>query len=91
MIIHKSRRGANISGDLDIILTHPDFTEVEEKVVKRHKATTPLLAQAVQALEKYRFLTDFVSTGNVKYMVSHQKALYEDNSNVKVIMIWTVL
>ncbi|RUS17040.1 DNA polymerase beta-like protein [Endogone sp. FLAS-F59071] len=62
------RRGANVSNDLDIILTHPDFTEVMESATDRKKVKTSLLMQVVQALENCGFLTDSISKGSVKYM-----------------------
>ncbi|XP_040270760.1 DNA polymerase beta [Bufo bufo] len=55
------RRGAESSGDMDILLTHPDFMSDSPK--QPH-----LLHQVVQALEKCNFITDTLVKGDTKFM-----------------------
>ncbi|XP_048369143.1 DNA polymerase beta [Sphaerodactylus townsendi] len=55
------RRGAESSGDMDILLTHPDFTSESSKQPK-------LLHQVVAQLENISFITDTLSKGDTKYM-----------------------
>ncbi|KAG9488625.1 DNA polymerase beta [Eleutherodactylus coqui] len=55
------RRGAQSSGDMDILLTHPDFMSDSPK--QPH-----LLHQVVQSLEECKFLTDTLVKGDTKYM-----------------------
>ncbi|KAM3830851.1 DNA polymerase beta isoform 1-T1 [Vipera latastei] len=55
------RRGAESSGDMDILLTHPDFTSESAKKPK-------LLHQVVEQLESIRFVTDTLSKGETKFM-----------------------
>ncbi|XP_044273275.1 DNA polymerase beta [Varanus komodoensis] len=55
------RRGAESSGDMDILLTHPDFTSDSAKQPK-------LLHQVVEQLEKVHFITDTLSKGDTKFM-----------------------
>ncbi|XP_042328476.1 DNA polymerase beta isoform X3 [Sceloporus undulatus] len=55
------RRGAESSGDMDILLTHPDFTSESPKQPK-------LLHQVVEQLEKVHFVTDTLSKGDTKFM-----------------------
>uniref|UniRef100_A0A8C1VC08 DNA polymerase n=1 Tax=Cyprinus carpio TaxID=7962 RepID=A0A8C1VC08_CYPCA len=56
------RRGAESSGDIDILLTHPDFTSQSEKQPK-------LLHAVVDHLESIGFITDTLSKGDTKFMV----------------------
>uniref|UniRef100_A0A2H6N740 DNA polymerase n=1 Tax=Micrurus carvalhoi TaxID=3147026 RepID=A0A2H6N740_9SAUR len=49
------------SGDMDILLTHPDFTSESAKKPK-------LLHQVVEQLESIHFVTDTLSKGETKYM-----------------------
>lgn len=56
------RRGASSSGDIDILLSHPDFTSSSGKKPK-------LLKNVVQKLEKIEFITDTLSLGDCKFMV----------------------
>ncbi|XP_016386842.1 DNA polymerase beta-like isoform X3 [Sinocyclocheilus rhinocerous] len=55
------RRGAESSGDIDILLTHPDFTSQSEKQPK-------LLHAVVDHLESIGFITDTLSKGDTKFM-----------------------
>ncbi|KAM4748222.1 DNA polymerase beta [Rhinophrynus dorsalis] len=55
------RRGAESSGDMDILLTHPDFTS--ESTKQPH-----LLHQVVQCLEECGFITDTLVKGDTKFM-----------------------
>uniref|UniRef100_A0AAR2KM59 DNA polymerase n=1 Tax=Pygocentrus nattereri TaxID=42514 RepID=A0AAR2KM59_PYGNA len=56
------RRGAESSGDIDILLTHPDFTSQSEKQPR-------LLHAVVEHLESTGFVTDTLSKGDTKFMV----------------------
>uniref|UniRef100_A0AAY5F1X3 DNA polymerase n=1 Tax=Electrophorus electricus TaxID=8005 RepID=A0AAY5F1X3_ELEEL len=55
------RRGAESSGDIDILLTHPDFTSLSEKQPR-------LLHSVVEHLESVGFVTDTLSKGDTKFM-----------------------
>ncbi|XP_075715034.1 DNA polymerase beta isoform X2 [Rhinoderma darwinii] len=55
------RRGAESSGDMDILLTHPDFMSDSPK--QPH-----LLHQMVQTLEECNFITDTLVKGDTKFM-----------------------
>ncbi|XP_020825306.1 DNA polymerase beta isoform X4 [Phascolarctos cinereus] len=55
------RRGAESSGDMDILLTHPSFTSESAKQPR-------LLHQVVEQLQKVHFITDTLSKGDTKFM-----------------------
>uniref|UniRef100_A0A671YIW9 DNA polymerase n=1 Tax=Sparus aurata TaxID=8175 RepID=A0A671YIW9_SPAAU len=55
------RRGAASSGDIDILLTHPDYTSETEKQPR-------LLHAVVEHLESIGFVTDTLSKGDTKFM-----------------------
>ncbi|CAK6950746.1 DNA polymerase beta [Scomber scombrus] len=55
------RRGAASSGDIDILLTHPDYTSQTEKQPK-------LLHAVVEHLESVGFVTETLSKGDTKFM-----------------------
>ncbi|XP_023688038.1 DNA polymerase beta [Paramormyrops kingsleyae] len=55
------RRGAESSGDIDILLTHPNFTSQSEKQPK-------LVHDVVDHLESLSFITDTLSKGDTKFM-----------------------
>uniref|UniRef100_A0A4W3JDG5 DNA polymerase n=1 Tax=Callorhinchus milii TaxID=7868 RepID=A0A4W3JDG5_CALMI len=55
------RRGALSSGDMDILLTHPDYTSESTKKPK-------LLHKVVECLERTGFVTETISKGDTKYM-----------------------
>ncbi|XP_069773660.1 DNA polymerase beta isoform X3 [Narcine bancroftii] len=56
------RRGAESSGDMDILLTHPDYTS---ESLKRPK----LLNKVVECLESINFVTNTLSKGDAKFMI----------------------
>lgn len=53
--------GAESSGDMDVLLTHPSFTSESSKQSK-------LLHKVVEQLEKVHFITDMLSKGDTKFM-----------------------
>lgn len=58
------RRGKEESGDIDVLVTHPDYTSKtkdEKKVIS--------LKAIVECLEKERLITDRMSLGPTKFMV----------------------
>ncbi|KAH3866823.1 DNA polymerase beta-like isoform X2 [Dreissena polymorpha] len=55
------RRGAETSGDIDILLTHPHFTSTSKKMPE-------LLKNVVTKLEDMEFITDRLSLGDSKFM-----------------------
>uniref|UniRef100_A0AAQ4PJX5 DNA polymerase n=1 Tax=Gasterosteus aculeatus aculeatus TaxID=481459 RepID=A0AAQ4PJX5_GASAC len=55
------RRGAASSGDIDILLTHPDYSSESQKQPK-------LLHAVVEHLESIGFVTDTLSKGDTKFM-----------------------
>eukprot|EP01094_Clydonella_sp_ATCC50884_P003292 TRINITY_DN1254_c0_g1_i1.p1 TRINITY_DN1254_c0_g1~~TRINITY_DN1254_c0_g1_i1.p1 ORF type:complete len:349 (+),score=125.50 TRINITY_DN1254_c0_g1_i1:217-1263(+) len=58
------RRGAPDSGDIDILVTHPQYTE-ESKSRAEH---SNYLKHVVERLESSGFITDTLSHGKVKFM-----------------------
>lgn len=56
------RRGASSSGDIDILITHPNFTSTSGKKPK-------LLKDVVNRLQEVEFITDTLSLGDCKFMV----------------------
>ncbi|XP_057212615.1 DNA polymerase beta [Triplophysa rosa] len=71
------RRGAESSGDIDILLTHPNFTSQSEKQPK-------LLNAVVDHLESVSFITDTLSKGDTKFMgvCQLQKENEDDEDNI---------
>ncbi|NWT45537.1 DPOLB polymerase, partial [Chroicocephalus maculipennis] len=67
------RRGAESSGDMDVLLTHPSFTSESSKQSK-------LLRQVVEQLEKVHFVTDVLSKGDTKFMGVCQLPNKEDGT-----------
>ncbi|KAF1397569.1 DNA polymerase beta, partial [Spheniscus humboldti] len=67
------RRGAESSGDMDVLLTHPSFTSESSKQPK-------LLHQVVEQLEKVHFVTDMLSKGDTKFMGVCQLPNKEDGT-----------
>uniref|UniRef100_A0A8C4M3H6 DNA polymerase n=1 Tax=Equus asinus asinus TaxID=83772 RepID=A0A8C4M3H6_EQUAS len=53
--------GAESSGDMDVLLTHPSFTSESTKQPK-------LLHRVVEQLQKVHFITDTLSKGETKFM-----------------------
>ncbi|MBN3297908.1 DPOLB polymerase, partial [Amia calva] len=68
------RRGAESSGDIDVLLTHPDFTSTSPKQPQ-------LLNAVVEHLESLGFVTDTLSKGDTKFMGVCQCADDEDGSD----------
>lgn len=58
------RRKKESSGDIDVLITHPDYTS-EEKTSKKKIA---LLKNIVEVLEKKQLITDTISLGSTKFM-----------------------
>ena len=56
--------GASSSGDIDIILSHHDYTSESTK-------KPPYIRQVVERMEKEGFVTDTLSLGERKFMVRH--------------------
>ena len=74
------RRGADSSGDIDILITHPTYVSgsyVKEKpnlnqenlIVQSKKSPKHLLSKIVDQLIKIGFISDTISFGDTKYMV----------------------
>ncbi|XP_006075772.2 DNA polymerase beta isoform X2 [Bubalus kerabau] len=57
----KTLEGAESSGDMDVLLTHPSFTSESAKQPK-------LLHRVVEQLQKIHFITDTLSKGETKFM-----------------------
>jgi len=55
------RRGKQTSGDIDVLLTHPQYTHKDNKHGN-------LLHRVVSTLEKERVITDKISEGDTKFM-----------------------
>ncbi|VDI39828.1 DNA polymerase beta [Mytilus galloprovincialis] len=55
------RRGAETSGDIDVLLTHPSFTSTSKKKPK-------CLHDVVKQFEEVGFITDSLSHGDAKFM-----------------------
>ncbi|XP_029619099.1 DNA polymerase beta-like, partial [Salmo trutta] len=55
------RRSAESSGDIEILLTHPNYTSMDEKQPK-------LLHAVVEHFESIGFITDTLSKGDTKFM-----------------------
>ncbi|GAA6065454.1 DNA polymerase beta, partial [Tachysurus ichikawai] len=68
------RRGAESSGDIDILLTHPDFTSQSDKQPR-------LLHAVVEHLESIGFVTDTLSKGDTKFMGVCQLQRGVENKN----------
>lgn len=69
------RRGKPESGDIDILLTHPSYTS-DTKDAKKH---TTLLKSVVKHLEEKKLITDTISHGEFKFMVSLNSFFLENN------------
>lgn len=59
------RRGKEESGDIDVLVTHPDYTSKTKDEKKRIVS----LKAIVECLEKKRLVTDTISLGASKFMV----------------------
>ncbi|KAK4292588.1 hypothetical protein Pmani_034659 [Petrolisthes manimaculis] len=60
------RRGAESSGDVDALVTHPSYTSSEEGGERTGK--NGILYQVVEALKKAKLITDTLSQGLTKFM-----------------------
>lgn len=60
------RRGKEESGDIDVLVTHPDYTS-KTKDEKKKKAVS--LKAIIECLERKRLITDTISLGSTKFMV----------------------
>ncbi|XP_036140802.1 DNA polymerase beta-like isoform X2 [Monomorium pharaonis] len=76
------RRGKEESGDIDALVTHPDYTS--EAKDEQKKAVS--LKAIVECLEKKELITDRMSLGSSKFMVlkrdKPRSAYYEDIFNL---------
>lgn len=63
------RRGKEESGDIDVLITHPDYTSK----VKDAKKKTISLKTIVEYLEKKKLIIDTISLGSSKFMVNEVK------------------
>jgi len=68
MICGSYRRGAESSGDIDLLLTHQDFVSGETGKNDKHKKEGDLLHKVVEMLEEDGLITDTISHGETKFM-----------------------
>ncbi|XP_046658857.1 DNA polymerase beta-like [Homalodisca vitripennis] len=61
------RRGLPSSGDVDMLITHPDFTSSDKGKAGKAKAAK-LLSAIVSLLEDKKLITETISHGDVKFM-----------------------
>lgn len=59
------RRGKEESGDIDVLITHPDYISKAKDAKKK----TISLKTIVECLEKKKLITDTISLGSTKFMV----------------------
>jgi len=59
------RRGREESGDIDVLITHPDYTSKAKDAKKKNIS----LKTIVECLEKKKLITDTISLGSTKFMV----------------------
>lgn len=71
------RRGKSESGDIDVLLTHPNFISS-----KNNKKQNNLLKNVVQVLETCGLITETLSLGETKFMVN--KSDIHNNINNKI-------
>lgn len=66
------RRGATSSGDIDILVGHPDHSsqDSEGKEEKGKKKKQDIVKRVVEAMKEGGFVTDTLSMGETKFMVS---------------------
>jgi len=66
------RRGADSSGDIDLLLTHPSYYSANFKPEESHKwqksSPKPLIEKVVNKLVELNFITDTLAFGDSKYM-----------------------
>lgn len=59
------RRGKEESGDIDVLITHPDYTSKAKDAKKKNIS----LKTIVECLERKKLITDTISLGSTKFMV----------------------
>lgn len=59
------RRGKEESGDIDVLITHPDYTSKAKDVKKKNIS----LKAIVEYLKKKQLIIDTISLGFTKFMV----------------------
>ncbi|XP_043474805.1 DNA polymerase beta-like [Leptopilina heterotoma] len=59
------RRGKKESGDIDVLLTHPNFTSSSKESKKKQNQ---FLKSVIDSLEKGKLITDTISLGETKFM-----------------------
>lgn len=59
------RRGKKESGDIDVLLTHPNFTSSGKESKKKQNQ---FLKSVIDSLEKVKLITDTISLGETKFM-----------------------
>ena len=66
-------KGADSSGDIDLLLTHPSYYSANFKPEESHKwqksSPKPLIEKVVNKLVELNFITDTLAFGDSKYMV----------------------
>lgn len=77
------RRGKESSGDIDCLISHPDFRTIEEKKF-RHGS---LLDNVVQRLKSCGLVVDTIACGSTKFMVSGNH-LVSTSDNEQVITVF---
>lgn len=80
------RRGAASSGDIDILIGHPDYSsDVKKK--------PDLVKRVVKVMEEAGFVTDTLSLGETKFMVSciytkETEKMFKINNGVGNLTMW---
>lgn len=67
------RRGLPTSGDMDVLITHPDYTASDSGKAGKMKASK-LLSRVVSLLQGNSLITETISKGDVKFMVNIHQA-----------------
>ncbi|TPX63321.1 DNA-directed DNA polymerase [Spizellomyces sp. 'palustris'] len=62
------RRGQDTCGDIDVLLTHPEFTTSSSSDETPNSNHSVLLQLVISRLHEKGYLTDDISLGDVKYM-----------------------
>lgn len=66
------RRGLPTSGDMDVLITHPDYSSKDSGKSGKAKAAK-LLTRVVNLLKQQNLITETISHGDVKFMVSRSE------------------
>ena len=81
------RRGAASSGDIDILMGHPDY--VSTSSVKSPKKKPDFVKRVAEVMEKEGFVTDTLSLGETKFMVrTHVKLIHVGGVHIKLMCLW---